>query len=288
MAWFRKRKNKPATPAERREIPSDVWIKCEGCGEIIFKKELARNLWVCGKCRYHFRISCTDYIELLTDPGTFRETDAGLLPVDPLEFVDRKPYVARLDEYRRRTGRNEAVVSGDAEIGRVPVSLAVMDFSFIGGSMGSVVGEKVARTVERGLSGDRAVVVVSASGGARMMEGILSLMQMAKTAALLAVLHERAIPFVSVLTDPTTGGVTASYASLGDVVLAEPGARIGFAGPRVIKQTIGQDLPEGFQTSEFLLDHGLLDAVVDRGELRETVARVLRHLRRLPALAAEE
>ncbi len=287
MAWFRKDKKKLPAPAQRREPASDVWVKCEGCGEIIYKKELARNLWVCPKCRYHFRISSREYVDLLADPGTFRETDADLLPVDPLGFVDRKPYVERLAEYRKRTGRNEAVLCGDAELGRVPASLAVMDFGFIGGSMGSVVGEKVARTVERGLDGDRAVITVSASGGARMMEGVLSLMQMAKTAALLAALHERRIPFLSILTDPTTGGVTASYASLGDVILAEPGARIGFAGPRVIKQTIGQDLPPGFQTAEFLLEHGLVDAVVDRSELRATTVRTLRHLRRLPAPSEE-
>ena len=285
MVWFRREKRRPVATTSRREPPSDVWVKCEGCGEILYRRELARSLWVCGKCRHHFRVGATDYVEILADPGSFHEADRDLLTVDALGFTDRKPYVERLEEYRRRTGRNEAVLSGDAEVGEVPVSLAVMDFAFIGGSMGSVVGEKVARTVERGLSGDRAVVIVSASGGARMMEGVLSLMQMAKTAALLAVLHERGIPFVSILTDPTTGGVTASYASLGDVILAEPGARIGFAGPRVIKQTIGQDLPEGFQTSEFLLDHGLVDAVVDRTELRPTLLRVLRHLRRLPAAA---
>jgi acetyl-CoA carboxylase carboxyl transferase subunit beta len=286
VAWFKKEKKLPAA-AQRRDTPSDVWVKCEGCGDTVYRKELARNLWVCAKCRYHFRISSGEYVDLLADPGTFREADGDLLPVDPLGFVDRKPYVDRLAEYRQRTGRNEAVLSGDADVGRVPVSLAVMDFGFIGGSMGSVVGEKVARTIERGLNGDRAVVIVSASGGARMMEGVLSLMQMAKTAALLAVLHERAIPFLSILTDPTTGGVTASYASLGDLVLAEPGARIGFAGPRVIKQTIGQDLPEGFQTAEFLLDHGLVDAVVDRAQMRPTVVRALRHLRGLPAPSEE-
>ena len=283
MAWFRKQKRRLAAPLEKREPPSDVWVKCEGCGETIYRKELARNLWVCGKCRYHFRISCRDYVELLIDPGTFREADAHLQSVDPLSFVDRRPYLERLADYRQRTGRDEAVLSGEGDLGRVPVALAVMDFSFIGGSMGSVVGEKIARTVERGLEGECPVVIVSASGGARMMEGVLSLMQMAKTAALLGLLHERGIPFISILTDPTTGGVTASYASLGDVILAEPGARIGFAGPRVIKQTIGQDLPEGFQTAEFLLDHGLVDAVVDRSELRPTVVRTLHHLRRLPA-----
>jgi acetyl-CoA carboxylase carboxyl transferase subunit beta len=286
MVWFRREKRRPVATTPRREPPSDVWVKCEGCGEILYRRELARNLWVCGKCRHHFRVGAADYVELLADPGTFREADRDLLAVDALGFADRKPYAERLEEYRRRTGRNEAVLAGDAEIGGVPVSLAVMDFSFIGGSMGSVVGEKVARTIERGLADDRAVVIVSASGGARMMEGVLSLMQMAKTAALLAVLHERGIPFVSILTDPTTGGVTASYASLGDVVLAEPGARIGFAGPRVIKQTIGQDLPEGFQTSEFLLEHGLVDAVVDRQDLRPELVRILRHLRRLPSPAA--
>jgi acetyl-CoA carboxylase carboxyl transferase subunit beta len=283
MVWFRREKRRPVATTQRREPPSDVWVKCEGCGEILYRRELARNLWVCGKCRHHFRVGAPDYVELLADPGTFHEADRDLLAVDALGFADRKPYVERLEEYRRRTGRNEAVLSGDAEVGGVPVSLAVMDFAFIGGSMGSVVGEKVARTIERGLADGRPVVIVSASGGARMMEGVLSLMQMAKTAALLAGLHERGIPFVSILTDPTTGGVTASYASLGDVVLAEPGARIGFAGPRVIKQTIGQDLPEGFQTSEFLLDHGLVDAVVDRTELRATLVRILRHLRHLPA-----
>jgi len=284
MAWFRKEKKRRISPEGRREIPPDVWVKCDHCGEILYKKDLVRNVWVCPRCRYHFRIGCDDYVALLVDPGTFEERDSQLRSVDPLGFYDRKPYSERLEQERAKTGHNEAVVCGLGEIGGVRASIAVMDFNFIGGSMGSVVGEKVARAIERGLREEIPVVLVSASGGARMMEGVLSLMQMAKTAVLLARFHARGIPYLSVLTDPTTGGVTASYASLGDVILAEPGAQIGFAGPRVIKQTIGEELPEGFQSAEFLLEHGLVDCVVSRNDLRQAVARLLRHLCRLPPL----
>jgi len=277
MAWFRKEK-KPLRADDRRELATDVFDKCAGCGEILYREKLAQNLHVCPKCGYHFRVSAEDYIQLLSDEGSFEETDAGMRSADPLNFTDLKPYKARLAAAEKKTGRGDAVLTGTATLEAIPVALAVMDFSFIGGSMGSVVGEKIARIARRALADRRPLLLVSASGGARMMEGIYSLMQMAKTSAVLARLHEEGIPFVSILTDPTTGGVTASFSMLGDVNLAEPGALIGFAGPRVIEETIKQELPEGFQRAEFLLEHGIVDRVVDRRELRETTARLLRHM----------
>ena len=274
MTWFRKPKQK-LRAEDRRDLPSDVFNKCPQCGEIVYQARLEQNQQVCPNCAYHYRITAPEYIELFLG-DTFEETEADLRSADPLGFFDSRPYPQRLSDAERKTGRGDAVITGTGEIDGIRVSLAVMDFEFIGGSMGSVVGEKIARAgllaLERGIP----FIVVSASGGARMMEGILSLMQMAKTAAVLAQLHEAGIPYISILTDPTTGGVTASYAMLGDVQLAEPGALIGFAGPRVIEQTIKQELPEGFQRSEFLLEHGMLDQIVDRRELRTAVARLLR------------
>jgi len=277
MSWFRKAK-KPLKAEDRRDLPSDVFEKCEGCGEILYREKLTRNIHVCPQCGHHFRVGPEVYLRILSDEGSFEEMDAGLSSSDPLDFTDLKPYAERLAETERKTGRKDAVMTGRALLERIPVALAVMDFSFIGGSMGSVVGEKIARAGRVALDEERAFLIVSASGGARMMEGIYSLMQMAKTSAVLAELHEAGIPFVSILTHPTTGGVTASFAMLGDVNLAEPNALIGFAGPRVIEETIKQELPEGFQRSEFLLEHGMVDRVVDRRELRSTVVLLLRHM----------
>jgi acetyl-CoA carboxylase carboxyl transferase subunit beta len=277
MTWFRKQK-KPLTSEDKRDLASDVFVKCDGCGAILYQEKLAQNLHVCPECGHHMRIGAVDYVELLLDEGSFQETEAGLRSADPLEFTDLKPYRERLVAAERKTGRGDAVVTGRGAVEGIPVALAVMDFAFIGGSMGSVVGEKIARAGRLALEERRPLLVVSASGGARMMEGIYSLMQMAKTSAVLARLHEAGIPFFSILTDPTTGGVTASFAMLGDVNLAEPGALVGFAGPRVIEETIKQELPEGFQRAEFLLEHGMVDRVVDRRELKATVARLLRHM----------
>ncbi|MBI4545545.1 MAG: acetyl-CoA carboxylase carboxyltransferase subunit beta [Gemmatimonadetes bacterium] len=284
MAWFRKPKQK-LQAAERRELPTDVFQKCPNCAEILYRARLEQNLYVCPACAHHLQITAEDYIRLLVDDGQFTELEAGLRSADPLHFRDLKAYPQRLEAAERKTGHGEAVLTGEGLLEGIPVCLAVMDFEFIGGSMGSVVGEKIARLGRRALETHQPLVIVSASGGARMMEGILSLMQMAKTAAVLAQLHEAGVPHVSILTNPTTGGVTASYGMLGDVHLAEPGALIGFAGPRVIEQTIKQELPEGFQRAEFLLEHGMVDRIVDRRELKSTLARLLRHMLGLPPAA---
>jgi acetyl-CoA carboxylase carboxyl transferase subunit beta len=285
MTWFRKPKQK-LSAGERRDLPSDVFDKCPSCGEILYRARLEQNLYVCPVCGYHNRIVAEDYIRLFID-DEYEEHAGDLRSADPLQFVDLKPYPQRLEAAERKTGGGDAVRAVSGELDTIPVCLAVMDFEFIGGSMGSVVGEKIARLGRFALAERRPLIIVSASGGARMMEGILSLMQMAKTAATLAQLHEAGIPYVSVLTDPTTGGVTASYAMLGDVNVAEPNALIGFAGPRVIEQTIKQELPEGFQRSEFLLEHGMIDFIVDRRELKAEVARVLRHMLALDAPAEQ-
>ena len=276
MAWFRKEK-KPLRSAERRDVPTDVFVKCKGCGEIIYREKLAHNLEVCPTCGFHFRIDADAYVELLIDEGSFDEMDVNLRAADPLNFADLKPYRDRIGIAEAK-GHDEAVITGTGALDGMKVALAVMDFRFIGGSMGSVVGEKIVRCARVALERRIPFVMVSASGGARMQEGIYSLMQMAKTATVLARLHEAGIPYVSILTDPTTGGVTASYAMLGDVHLAEPGALIGFAGPRVIEETIKQELPSGFQRSEFLLRHGMVDRVVDRRGLKSELALVLRHM----------
>ncbi len=278
MAWFRKDK-KPLRAEDRRDVPADVFDKCEGCGEILYREKLAQNLNVCPTCGFHFRVTADQYVDILLDEGSFEEIDADLRSADPLEFTDLKPYRERIAAAEKKVGRGDAVVTGVGLLHGVPVALAVMDFRFIGGSMGSVVGEKIARAARRALAERRPLLVVSASGGARMMEGIYSLMQMAKTSAVLARLHEASVPFISILTDPTTGGVTASFAMLGDVNLAEPGALIGFAGPRVIEETIKQELPKDFQRTEFLLEHGMVDRIVDRRGLKGTITLVLRHMR---------
>jgi len=252
-----------------------MWTKCAQCGEIIHNKELEQDLYTCKKCNAHFRIGSKEYIQILLDSNSFKEYDRKLRSTDPLGFTDTKRYRDRIPEAMKKTKLYDAVRWGTGTIDKRPVVFAGMDFSFIGGSMGSVVGEKVGRAIDKSLKSKSCLLVVSSSGGARMMEGALSLMQMAKTSAKLARLSEASVPFISVLTDPTTGGVTASYAMLGDINIAEPGALIGFAGPRVIKQTIGKDLPPGFQRSEFLLEHGFLDMVVHRKELKNTISQLL-------------
>jgi len=280
MAWFRKDK-KPLTSTDRRELSGDVFDKCAGCGEILYRERLAQNLDVCPHCGFHIRIPAEAYLEILLDEGTFAELDGHLRAADPLGFRDLKAYPDRIAAAEAK-GRREAVITGTGQLDGLQVVLAVMDFAYIGGSMGSVVGEKITRAGHVALKKKRPLLVVSASGGARMQEGIYSLMQMAKTSTILARLHEAGIPFFSILTHPTTGGVTASYAMLGDVNLAEPGALIGFAGPRVIEETIKQELPTGFQRSEFLLQHGMVDRVVDRRELKRTVALLIRHMTGVP------
>jgi acetyl-CoA carboxylase carboxyl transferase subunit beta len=282
MAWFRKPKTR-LQAADRRDLPGELWEKCPSCGEIVYREKLRENWNVCPNCGHHLRLGADGYVQLLIDQGTFRQTDGELRSGDPLGFVDLKPYRDRLAAAERKSAYGDAAVTGDGELDGIPVSLGVMDFSFIGGSMGSVVGEKLARAGLRALEARQPLIIVSASGGARMMEGIFSLMQMAKTSAVLAQLHEAGLPYVSILTDPTTGGVTASYAMLGDVNLAEPGALIGFAGPRVIEQTIKQELPEGFQRAEFLLEYGMLDDIVDRRKMKARVSQLLRHMLGLPA-----
>lgn len=269
---FRRRR----AQGEARDIP-ELWVKCPKCDAQIYKKDLESNLYVCPKCEHHLRLSADKRIEMLADAGSFEQI-TGLKPTDPLGFVDTEPYPKRLERYQKEAGRPDAIVGGRCTIGGVPSVLLVMDYAFAGGSMGSVVGEEITRGIELAAQENRAVVIVSVSGGARMQEAALSLMQMAKTTLALDRLWAKKLPYVSILTDPTTGGVTASFAAIADVILAEPGALIGFAGPRVIKQTIRQDLPEGFQRSEFLLKHGMVDQVVDRRQLKETVARVLKLL----------
>jgi acetyl-CoA carboxylase carboxyl transferase subunit beta len=280
MAWFRKEK-KPRQPRrERLEIPADVWEKCEACGHTDIREKFVRNFNVCPNCDYHRRYRATEYSSLILDEGTVEELELDIKSTDPLGFPE---YPARLKKATTNAGDGDALLAAAGTVADLPVSLGVMDFAFMGGSMGSVVGEKIARLGQRSLERKHPLIVVSASGGARMQEGVLSLMQMAKVSAMLAQLAERRIPYISILTNPTTGGVSASYAMLGDAILAEPGAVIGFAGPRVIKQTLGQDLPEGFQTAEFLLDHGMLDQVVHRRELKQTVSQLLRHMSGKPA-----
>ncbi len=276
MAWFRRSKASISADPQRKDTPDGMWTKCDGCGEIIHRKQLEQQLYTCVKCNFHFRIGSKEYLSILIDEGTFKELDRKMRSTDPLEFQDTKRYKDRIRESIRKTGLNDAVRTGTGKLGGMEIAIGVMDFSFIGGSMGSVVGEKIARAIHKALKAKIPFVAVSSSGGARMMEGALSLMQLAKTSAKLAQLSDAGIPYISVMTDPTTGGVTASYAMLGDINLAEPGALIGFAGPRVIKQTIGKDLPQGFQRSEFQLEHGFVDAVVHRTEMKDTVTRLLK------------
>ena len=278
MAWFKKESKPPRKPRrERLEIPADVWEKCEACEHTDLREKFERNTNVCPNCDYHRRIRASDYCNLLLDEGTLEEVEVDLRSTDPLGFPD---YPGRLKKAITNAGDTDALFAATGTLDSLPVNLGVMDFAFMGGSMGSVVGDELG---QRSLERKYPLIIISASGGARMQEGVLSLMQMAKVAVILAQLAERRIPYISILTNPTTGGVSASYAMLGDAILAEPGAVIGFAGPRVIKQTLGQDLPEGFQTSEFLLDHGMLDCVVHRRNLKRTVSQLLRHMSGRPA-----
>ena len=270
MAWFKSEKGPPAAqPEEGKTVRTEgLFTKCESCRTIIWKKDLDANYQVCPKCGYHFKISALERLKMLYDDGAFDTLDSDLVSPDPLKFVDRQPYAERLAGARRATGLNDALVNGRGKLGGRTTFISAMEYTFIGGSMGSVVGEMITLAVERASDQRVPLIVISASGGARMHEGVLSLMQMGKVSAALARLDDTHVPFISVLTDPTTGGVTASYAMLGDLIIAEPGALIGFAGPRVIEQTIRQKLPKGFQRSEFLLQHGMLDAIVDRRDLR--------------------
>ena len=275
MAWFKKERTESLgseAPAKKLKIPEGLWVKCDNCKEIIYRKEVEKNYKVCPKCDYHFRISASERLPYLVDEGSFLEVEDGLSPKDALHFKD---YKDKLKSSRKKTGLKDAIISGEAKIGGRPVQIVVMDFNFMGGSMGSVVGEKIARAVERAIEKRTPFIAVAASGGARMQEGILSLMQMAKTAAATARLAAAGLPFISLLTDPTFGGVTASFAMLGDLSIAEPKTLIGFAGPRVIEQTIKQQLPAGFQRAEFLLEHGMIDMIVSRKDLHHTLAKVL-------------
>jgi acetyl-CoA carboxylase carboxyl transferase subunit beta len=258
------------------KIPEGMWIKCDACLEVIYKPEVARNLSVCPKCNYHFRIPAMERIRSVADEGTFQEFGEDLESIDALGFADTKKYPDRLKEAKKKTGRKDAVITGTARINGIDIVLCVLDFDFLGGSMGSVVGEKVTMAAEAALEGKQPLIIFCASGGARMQEGTLSLMQMAKTSAAIARLADARLPFVSVLTDPTTGGVAASFAMQGDIIVSEPGALIGFAGPRVIEQTIKQKLPEGFQRAEFLLEHGMVDMIVERTRLKPTLTQILR------------
>lgn len=278
MAWFKKDASAAGEPAKPAKGLEGMWLKCSHCREIIYRKEVERNWKVCPKCDYHFPISVHERLALLVDLGTFREWEAEVAPADPLAFVDTKPYRDRLKAQQDKTGRKDALMVGEGLIEGRRMALGLFDFSFMGGSMGSVVGEKLCRGIERAIEARLPFVLICTSGGARMQEGILSLMQMAKTSAAVARLGEAGLPFVTILADPTFGGVTASVAMLGDVIIAEPKALIGFAGPRVIEQTIKQQLPEGFQRAEFLLDHGMVDMIVERKRLKETLGTLLSHL----------
>jgi acetyl-CoA carboxylase carboxyl transferase subunit beta len=274
MSWF-KRSKQNIVSSEKKDLPEGSWVKCEKCGEMLHKTQLDDNFWTCNKCGYHFRIGSREYIQILLDKGTFRETDRKLKSNDPLKFVDTKSYKDRLAEAQKKTGLVDAIRTGTGEINGHKVVFGCMDFQFIGGSMGSVVGEKVARAIDRAIKLKLPLILISQSGGARMMEAALSLMQLAKTSSRLTRLNKAGLPYISILTDPTTGGVTASFAMLGDFNIAEPGALIGFAGPRVIRQAVGKDLPEGFQRSEFLLDKGFVDFIVHRKELKTRITQLL-------------
>ena len=273
--WFRKEKKVQQSFEDKRlKIPEGLWMRCKSCKEIIYTKEIERNYDICPKCDYHFPIPVKKRLQQLYDLGEYEEFDSRINPADPLKFRDRKKYKDRLKEYREKTGMPDALISSQGKVGDHFVTICAMDFRFMGGSMGSVVGEKISRGVEKAIQGQTPFITISASGGARMQEGMISLMQMAKTSAALTRLAESKLPYISILTDPTTGGVTASFAMLGDIIIAEPKALIGFAGPRVIEQTIGQQLPEGFQTAEFLLEHGMIDIICNRREMKQVLIRL--------------
>ena len=278
MVWFKKNRKPIPAPGEPSRIPEGLWAKCPNCSKILYEKDLAKNLRVCTNCDHHFRMTATERLTTLLDDGQWKEYDQGLRSTDPLNFTDKKPYSERLTIGSKTTNRCDATISVDGRIDGIEVVVVAMEYNFIGGSMGIVVGEMITRAIERALNRALPLVIICCSGGARMMEGTLSMMQMAKISAALARLDRASIPYIAVLTDPTTGGVTASFAMLGDLNIAEPKALIGFAGPRVIEQTIKQKLPAGFQRSEFLLEHGMLDMVVDRRELKQTIANSLRFM----------
>lgn len=278
MAWFLRKSQNIKESQVSREMPDGLWTKCPSCSTVLYRKELEQNAFTCRVCDHHFRIGAQKYIDILIDEGTWVETDHTVRSADPLEFVDTRPYTSRLKEAYAKTSLPDAVTTGTGMLNGKPVSFGCMNFGFVGGSMGSVVGEKFLRAAQRALDGGYPFIFISASGGARMQEAALSLMQMAKTSAILGELAEAHIPYISILTDPTTGGVSASYAMLGDLNIGEPKALIGFAGPRVIEQTIRKKLPEGFQRSEFLLEHGFLDMVVHRHDLKDTLSSVLTHM----------
>jgi acetyl-CoA carboxylase carboxyl transferase subunit beta len=275
MAWFKRQSGELDASGEKKVRTEGLWVKCDGCRQIIWKKDLAENLNVCPKCDKHFRIDARTRLAQLLDEGQYETFSANLVSTDPLQFVDLKAYGARLQEAQAETGLNDAIINARGKLNGRPVIVSAMEYTFVGGSMGAVVGEAITAAIEEAIEKKTPLIIVSASGGARMMEGVISLMQMAKISSALARLDEVKVPYISVLTDPTTGGVTASFAMLGDLNIAEPGALIGFAGPRVIEQTIRQKLPPGFQRSEFLLDHGMLDAVVSRKNLKSYIARAL-------------
>ncbi len=275
MAWFKKTKEQRIE--KKVKIPEGLWVKCENCKEIVYKKEIEKNLKICPKCNYHFRISARERLKLIVDDGSISEIGADITSGDPLVFRDTLPYKERIRESQAKSGLKEAILAGEALISGYPVIVAVMDFSFLGGSMGSAVGEKIARAAEAALDRKVPLVTVASSGGARMQEGIFSLMQMAKVSSAIGKLKEGGVPYISILSDPTFGGVTASFAMLGDIIIAEPRSLIGFAGPRVIEQTIKQQLPENFQRAEFLLEHGMIDMVVDRKDMKETLRKTIMH-----------
>ncbi len=275
MAWFKRTKSGIESGTTKKELPDGMWIKCDSCSEIIHKKQLEQNFHTCQKCDFHFRIGSVEYIDILFDKGSFKEMDKKMTSADPLEFTDSKPYKDRIKGAIKSTGLYDAVRTGTGKIEGEVVVAAIMDFAFIGGSMGSVVGEKIARAIVKATKTKNPLIIISKSGGARMMEAALSLMQLAKTSARLTQLAEAKVPYISIITDPTTGGTTASYAMLGDVIIAEPGALIGFAGPRVIKQATGKDLPKGFQTSEFVLEKGFVDFICHRKELKSKLYQLL-------------
>ena len=281
MAWFKKTKGQQKIE-KKVKIPEGLWVKCENCKEIVYKKEIDKNLRVCPKCNYHFRISARERLKLLVDEGSFVETSPDIAPADPLAFRDSVPYKDRIRENQKRSGLREAVITGEALINGNRMVVAIMDFSFLGGSMGSAVGEKIVRAAETAVEKRIPLITVASSGGARMQEGIFSLMQMAKVSAAVGKLKENGILYISILSDPTFGGVTASFATLGDIIIAEPRSLIGFAGPRVIEQTIKQQLPENFQRAEFLLEHGMIDMVVSRKDMKETLGKIIGHLSPAP------
>jgi acetyl-CoA carboxylase carboxyl transferase subunit beta len=275
MAWFRRSKENISSDSQKKDTPEGMWTKCESCGEIVHKKVLAQNLWVCAKCNFHFRIGSKEYFSIVLDEGSFKEMDRKMTSKDPLNFVDTKRYKDRIKDTIKKSGLMDAVRCGTGKINKREVVIACMDFAFVGGSMGSVVGEKISRAIDKAWKANTPLIIISSSGGARMMEAAYSLMQMAKTSAKLARLASAGIPYISVMTDPTSGGVTASFAMLGDFHIAEPGAFIGFAGPRVIKQTIGKDLPAGFQKAEFVQERGFIDLIAHRKDMKETLSKLL-------------